>query len=151
MKTTNQPIKIKVNNLAIFNERTHYVNCSRIYFAYFEDIPSTVIIYNVNNKIAMKWIETNLADQIIKIHSRQQCMNSSRKHRELEFTNINYILKDKILLKIERFGEVAILFTKESAEKAEILAHKIKQFRHKNSSQLTTLIDSGNGLRLMGL
>ncbi len=151
MKTSNQSIKIKVSDFAIFDERHSYVNCSRIYFAYFEDIPSTIVISNIDHESVMKWVESNLADQIIKTHYRQQIINNSRKRRKLECTNINYILKDKILIKIERFGDVAILFTKGSAEKAEKLAHEIQKFRHKDSSQLTTLIEDVNGLRLIGL
>jgi hypothetical protein len=151
MKTSNQPIKIKVSDFAVFDERSHYVNCSRLYFAYFEDIPNTIIISNVNHVPTIKWIENSLADQILKTHSRQQCINTSRKRRKLEYTCINYILKDKILIKIERFGDIAILYAKDSAEKAKIFAHEIKKFRHKDSAQLTTLIENSNGLKLISL
>ncbi len=146
MKTFNQSIQIKVKDLAIFNERYSYVNCSRIYFAYFEAIPSIKVIIGVNQKAAMKWIEGNLADQIVKKHSRQLYI---RKSHKLEYTIINYILKDAILIKVEDNGDCAVLFTDESEEKADTLLHKLKNFRQANSSPLSLLIDDGKGLVLM--
>jgi hypothetical protein len=148
MKTSTQPIKIKVIDFALFDENYHYINCSRIYFSYFEAIPSVKVIGGINHKTAMKWIESNLSDQIVKKHSRQIYIKDSRKW---EYTIINYVLKDSILIKVERYGDLVILFSEKSAEMAEKLLHKLKKFKKPHSSDLSTLIQDGNGLKLIDI
>ena len=148
MKTSNQPLKVKVKELAIFDERHYYVNCSRIYFSYFEAIPSTKVIGGINYKTAIKWIENNLSDQILKKHSRQICIKDSRKQ---EFTTINYVLKDAILIKVGMYEDLVILFTDESAQKAEKLFHELKKFRQAHAYCLSMLIQDGNGLKLIDI
>src|ERR1035437_371220 len=148
MKTLNQSIEIKVVDFGLFDERWGYVNCSRIYFAYFKTIPSLKVITGINEKSAMKWIESNLADQIVKKHTRQLYIKESRK---LEYTIINYVLKDAILIKVERYGDCAILFTEESAEIAETILCKLKKLRRPLSLRLSTLIENGNGLKLIDI
>lgn len=148
MKTSNQPIEIKVVDFGLFDERYGYVNCSRIYFAYFKAIPSLKVITGINEKSAMKWIESNLANQIVKRHTRQLYIKESRK---LEYTIINYILNDAILIKVERCGDCAILFTEESAEKAETILCKLKNLKRPLSLRLSTLIENVNGLKLIDI
>ncbi len=150
MKTLNQSIELKVVDFAIFSERWghEYVNCSRIYFAYFKTIPSLKIIGGINDIQAMRWIESNLADQIVRKHARQVY---NKKLRKSVYMTINYVLKDAILIKVEHFGDCAILFTEESEEKAEVILYKLKNFIRPLSSSLTTLIQDGNGLKLVDI
>lgn len=148
MKTNVQSLEIKVREMALFDQRWPFVNPSRVYFAYFEFIPSYIIISGIDNLKAMSWIRKTQSDNILKTHTRRFQSNSTGK---MEISHIIYILKDQLLIKIENNGFITILYSEESEVLAETLACKIKDLKKAYSSQFSMFIESGDGLKLFDI
>ena len=93
MKTTKQELKIKVSEMALFEQRWPFLNPSRVYYAYFEAVPNYIICKRIEYIKAKNWVEGSLSDQILKVHSRRELNDSSC---EIEITDIIYILNNPV-------------------------------------------------------
>jgi len=148
MKTTKQELKIKVSEMALFEQRWPFLNPSRVYYAYFEAVPNYIICKRIEYIKAKNWVEGSLSDQILKVHSRRELNDSSC---EIEITDIIYILKNQLLIKIEQTGCIFILYIDKSKEMAEVIAEGIKNFKKTYTSKLSTFIETNQGLILFDI
>lgn len=149
MKTSTNPLKIKVSEMALFDDRQNIANCSRIFYAYFESIPSSIVMYGINYKSAMKWINCALSDQIAKKHSRQFRNYTAKK---MKYTVINYVLKCGIVIKVEEVGDVMLLYSDESENVAEKIANEMRKLRRiTRTSSLSIIVNEGNCLKLVDI
>lgn len=141
----NEQLKIKVNEMALFEDRRNgLVNCSRAFYAYFEKIPNSIAIHNIAVKAANKWIESNLANKIIKKHSRTDIY---KKKGEVA---IIYILTNEIMIKVDFFN-IIVLFTCEMEKEAKALADEIKKLRRIKYTSTLSLLVENDGLKLIDI
>jgi len=61
---------LQIHNLVLFNDGGIYIDCYRLYFAYFSKVPSNKTIGNINNAKFKKWLLTEWKDKIVKKHSK---------------------------------------------------------------------------------
>ena len=128
-----QPVKIETKtsklalltkDLAVFNNASNYVNCFRLFFAYYNRIPNFLCVDGIDDKLFKKWFEKQYHNDIVEQHYRQD-YNADKK--ELEFSDHHYILKNGILINVE-YTSVYLLYSKEQASQVNILYEEIKKF-----------------------
>lgn len=128
-----KPVKIEAEtlkldlltkDLAIFNNASSYVNCFRLFFAYYNRIPNFMCLDDIDDKLFNKWFEKEYQSEIIQQHYRQD-YNSDKK--ELEFADHHYILNNGILINTE-YSSVYILYSEEQQTQVNVLFEQIKKF-----------------------
>ena len=140
------PLKIKVNSYHLFNDQTTYLNGSRLYYAYFEMVPSKIVLYNINYKRAVKWVENNLANQISGKHSREIFYKN---RRGLHSDRVFYVLKNNIMILINDSGDVVIYFTQRIRHEAQIILNQLKHFGAVSTASFIHIVYQGDsGVRL---
>ena len=111
-------------DLAVFNNAGSYVNCCRLYFAYFNSIPNFLCIDGIDDKLFKKWFEKQYQNKIIEQHYRQD-YNYDKK--ELQYSDHFYMLNDGILINIE-YTSVYLLYAEEQSAEVNVLFEEIKKF-----------------------
>ena len=111
-------------DLAVFNNAGSYVNCCRLYFAYFNNIPNFLCIDGIDDKLFKKWFEKQYQNKITEQHYRQD-YNYDKK--ELQYSDHFYILNDGILINIE-YTSVYLLYAEEQSAEVNVLFEEIKKF-----------------------
>jgi hypothetical protein len=128
-----KPVKIEAEtsklalltkDLAVFNNASSYVNCFRLFFAYYNRIPNFLCIDGVDEKEFKKWFEKDYQNEIIQQHYRQD-YNADKK--ELEHSDHHYIVNNGILINSE-YSSVYLLYSEEQAAEVTILYEQIKKF-----------------------
>ena len=135
------PLKIKVNSYHLFNDQTTYLNGSRLYYAYFEMVPSKIVLYNINYKRAVKWVENNLANQISGKHSREIFYKN---RRGLHSDRVFYVLKNNIMILINDSGDVVIYFTQRIRHEAQIILNQLKHFGAVSTASFIYIVYQGD-------
>jgi hypothetical protein len=59
------PLKIKNTSMAVFDESQKYINGKRMFYSYHEKFPSYIYFRNISTEKAIKWVESDLKDQIL--------------------------------------------------------------------------------------
>ena len=139
---------MKKSGFAVLNERKIYVNGVRLYYAYFEKIPSITEINFVSKKSAIKWIEEKLSEHIIQKHFRQTC-DTEYKAKGFYTNEIIYVLKNEILIKVNVWG-VLFFYFDEMPESVSEWVKEIKKMKAKFNAKLSLLIEN-NGLQLVDI
>ncbi len=151
MTILKETVKLKVSDMAVFDQRLQIVSCERMYFAYFGKIPNMVTLLDIDYNTAVKWIDSNLSNLIIKKHI---LLNTYLGFKEHNYSQYNYILKNEILLEAKQGNGVVVLFSNETIDNAMALVDELKKiklykmFRYK--SKISLLIEN-NGLKLVDL
>ena len=61
-------ISLLKNDFELFNNPGSYVNCYRMFFAYYKTIPNFICIDGIDDKLFKKWFEKAYQDEIIQQH-----------------------------------------------------------------------------------
>ena len=117
-------ISLLKNDFELFNNAGSYVNCYRMFFAYYKIIPNFICIDGIDDKLFKKWFEKAYHDEIIQQHYRQDFITEKK---ELEFSDHFYLLKNGVMLNIE-YTSIYILYSEEQSAIANVLFQEIKKF-----------------------
>ena len=117
-------ISLLKNDFELFNNAGNYVNCYRMFFAYYKIIPNFICIDGIDDKLFKKWFEKAYHNEIIQQHYRQDFITEKK---ELEFSDHFYLLKNGVMLNIE-YSSIYILYSEEQSANANILFQEIKKF-----------------------
>lgn len=141
-------IEIKNTSMAVFEDSNKYINGKRMFFAYHEIFPSFIYFRNISTEKAIKWVESELKDQIVHKHYQN---NSLYKNHKNGIINVIYILINELVLDIEDNGAVSLLFSEKSEQEALVIQKQIEKFRlRRNSTQKINLItERSYGLDLL--
>ena len=125
-KKENQKSKLSLlkNDFELFNNAGNYVNCYRMFFAYYKIIPNFICIDGIDDKLFKKWFEKAYHDEIIQQHYRQDFITEKK---ELEFSDHFYLLKNGVMLNIE-YTSIYVLYSEEQSTIAKLLFQEIKKF-----------------------
>ena len=149
-----EELKIKIATTSLFDILgMNYLNCHKIYYAYFEVIPSVISFINCIKRTndLIKWVEENYKDRILKRHFRQDYFEHKQKINEIDTI---FILEGDILIDIEWGGHAVILFTERSMEEAQSIANTFQQFTKREKvdmHKISVIIQKGQSLELVEL
>lgn len=143
-----EPLSIKNKCMSVFNERTNYINCYRMFFAYHEKIPSIVILKGKQYEKAIRWVETELAEVIITKHHKSNTLDPKKKWGCI---NVVFLLKNEVLIDIENNGTIAILFASKSESYVKEIEISLRKFNsRKFENRCINLLAEGHfGLELV--
>ena len=126
-----ESLELRKSDFGVFEERHPYFSCSRLYYAYFEEIPSLKVIHrDFDYKRATTWLKAEMSDSIVKKHVREEC--TFQKGQLCRMEEGIYILKGKLLVGLGD-NYVLILFTQKQEKEAEALLEKMQVFRRKQT------------------
>ena len=119
-----------------------------MFFAYHEKLPNIITLLGMQYEKAIKWVETELKDLIIKKHYKCRTIDKKKKHN---YINVIYLLKNEMMVDIENNGAIAILFTNRSESDAMKIESSIRKFRRRktNNGNINLLIDGQFGMDLV--
>ena len=139
---------LKNKSMSVFEERSTYINCHRMFFAYHEKLPNIITLFGMQYEKAIKWVETELEDLIIKKHYKCRTIDKKKKYN---YINVIYLLKNEMMVDIENNGAIAILFTNRSESAAMKIESSIRKFRRRktNNGNINLLIDGQFGMDLV--
>lgn len=142
------PLKIKNTSMAVFDESQKYINGKRMFYSYHEKFPSYIYFRNISTEKAIKWVESDLKDQILQKHYNSSSLFKNHKNGII---NAIFILCNEIVIDIEDNGVVTLLFSEKSEQDALIIQKQIEKFRlRRNSTQKINLItERSYGLDLL--
>lgn len=137
------------HDLNLFDGNSTYINCNRIYFAYYKKIPNIIRIKKVNERLFNNWITEIDQDKIINKHS---CKRYDNENKRIEDINVIYFFKNEILIDNE-YGNISIAHQEAQEEEAnEILMQLSKMIVHEKTNHEFYLIASTkNGFLPIGL
>jgi len=125
------------------------IDWMRAYCAYFHVIPSCKSISGINCKKAIKWIETELAERILKKHSNERY---SKRTRNAFHQTVAYVMKDGLLIFVNGECDRVEIFFSGGPDCANELLEKIRKFvRKKSASNISLIINGREGLELKTL
>jgi hypothetical protein len=143
---------LKETGYGMFVDRTTYIDCLKVFYAYFSTIGSMIFIYGLDPKPLSLYIEENFKADIINIHQSRIFV---RPKKQIMMRNILYILKNKMIVDILNDGTTVICFTRMNAKEAKRISEIfIKQFtkkREKEKSYISVITKSFEGLRTVEL
>ena len=144
---------LKETGYGMFVDRTTYIDCLKVFYAYFSTIGSMIFIYGLDPKPLSLYIEENFKADIINIHQSRVFV---RPKKQIMLRNILYILKNRIVFDILNDGTTVICFTRKGAREAKRIAEIfIAKFTMKRtnvkSSCISVITQSMGELRLVDL
>lgn len=122
--TINTELTLCNTNYDVFEPNSVYVNCFRMYFAYYNAIPNFKVIHFIAIESLLQWFKKEYKNQIIKEHYKQRF--DSQKKVLIDIDHF-YFLKNGIVLNVER-ESVCLLFTNEQETESNFLFEKFKSF-----------------------
>lgn len=135
---------IKNDSFDIYNNGNNYINHSRMYFAYFNEIANIKSILNIDITVMRKWIASEMEEDIMKIHYSQTYKPEKKKNF---YSDHFFILKNEIVINL--YGQSVYILFKPSLEKeAQEIQDKLLRFqlRPKKTTQISMIINSNKGL-----
>ncbi len=136
---------IRNKSFSVFDESGVYISGKRIFFSYFESLPSVMFIRNIHSEKAIQWVEQNLGDIIVHRHYKVKSLTKTK------FVNVVFVLKNELVIDIEDDSIVALLFTENSKKEAkafEIALRKLTK-RGSHSRSINLITESRFGLDLL--
>ena len=129
-------------DFAILDYADNYVNCTRMYLAYFNKIPNFISMDYIDHSSFKKWFEKEYESKIIKQHYRK---DYDFKKKKFEYLDHYYFLENEILVNLE-YDNLYILFPEEQSEFVHTFFEHCKKFiRTPKKTTDISLIYSQNG------
>ena len=135
---------VQLHTLDLFTDGGTYIDCLRLYFSYFNRIPTMKTIGRINTPKLSKWLEKDWEHKIVKRHARQYY---NRTDKKLEYEDVFYLVDSDILLNLEGHS-VRILHLPEQEKEAVEILNIVKGFtrRKKKTQEISLVINGRNGL-----
>ena len=131
-----EELKLKVSSLSMIEQgNLTFSDCSKLYFACFEKINSTILFENniIHPEKLIEFIEKRYEGKILKKFFRQDYHYNTKK---MIIANIIFILNDEMIIDITIHGTAMILFNEKGEDKAQCLANEFKKFTFKKKHDL---------------
>ncbi len=140
---------LKNKSMSVFGEHGRYISGKRLFFSYFEAIPSIVKMHSIHHDKAMRWVEKEYGDRILHKHFATRSLLNPKPDSRI--VNVIYVLTQEVIIDIEQCGSVGILFSEKSESFAGELEIELKKFQLKNKgrNQYNLLIETIHGLELV--
>ncbi len=141
---TSAYLTTKLKAVDIFNERNDYLNPARLFYAYFNKVPTVINLYKMDCPNARKWIETQLKCSIIHTHTDGQY---SRKKRRVTYSTTVYVIQNELILFIKN-DVIEIVHASGNKMSATQLLEKLIRFsiRKKRTDNIHIIIAGIYGL-----
>jgi len=143
---------LKETGYGMFVDRSIYIDCLKVFYAYFKTIGSMIFIYGLDPKPLSLYIEENFKADIINIHQSRVFV---RPKKQIMLRNILYIIRNRMVFDILNDGTTVICFTRMNAKEAKRISEIfIKQFtkkREKEKSYISVITKSFEGLKTVEL
>lgn len=135
----------KLKAVDIFNERNDYLNAARLFYAYFDKVPTIIKLYKMDCPNARKWIETQLNCSIVHTHTDGQY---SRKKCRVTYSTAVYVLQNDLIL-LTKNDVVEIVHASGNKLAATQLLEKLKRFsiKKKRTDNIHIIIAGSYGLK----
>ena len=117
-------IELINKDLVLFHNPGSYINNYRLFFGYYDKIPNSMYINDIDFKLFRNWFEKEYENKIVKQHYRKD-YDSDKK--ELEFIDHFYLLENGVMLNIE-FTSIYLLYSEEQLFMVTKLFNDIKRF-----------------------
>ena len=131
-------------NYDVFHSNSSYVDCFRMYYAYYNSIPNFKSINSISIDLFRKWFEKEYENQIIKEHYKH-LFDSQKK----ELINMDhfYFLNNGVMLNVEH-DRIYLLFTNKEEIMTNVLFEKFKSFIKipKKTTDISLIISQYGGL-----
>lgn len=144
-------IELIKSDFGVFEERHPYFSCSRLYYAYFEEIPSLKVIHrDFDYKRAITWLKAEMSESILKQHKREEC--SFYKRELLRTEEDIFILSGRLLIGLGS-NYALILFTENQEHQAEALLKRMQEFKIKKTrtTQISIVTEGRDGHNLIDI
>jgi SpoVK/Ycf46/Vps4 family AAA+-type ATPase len=132
----------------MFTAPTSYLNCPKLYYSYFGEIPGSKEIKKIDCRKAIKWIDDNLKDEIIKRHAQEIY---KRPKGVMRYKSVVFVLRGKIIIEASGERMFRVLYSGNQADRAQEIIQEVKKFTKKTSRQahinLITQFPGGLDLR----
>ncbi|HUH52243.1 MAG TPA: AAA family ATPase [Flavobacterium sp.] len=136
-------LNLKATSFDLFKNTNTRISSMSLYYGYFEEIPNTKEITNVDITASRKWIFSELKNEIIKEHYCQQYV--PEKEKNFYFIHF-FILKNNIMIHLEH-NTIEIVFSSDlevEAEQLQMLMLFLQKKKKKTTEiRLITRNDSG--------
>lgn len=144
------PLSIKVQAMNVFDDRSTFISCYRVFYSYFGMIPSIKYMHGADHKKLIAWVESTYKGRITARHTKEKFDKRSGKVIPINFI---YLFNDGLLLDTEDDGSVAVLFSGEKEQAAQELCTHLRQFckRRNTTHDVSVLIDDGMGFRCVDI
>jgi hypothetical protein len=141
--------EIKNKSIPIFSDGNRYISSKRLYFAYFETVPSMMRMQGVRPEKAIEWIENEFSDLISNKHYWGRSIHGPK--QDSHIINTIYILKNEVILDLDNCGTVVILFHIRNESFAKTIEISLRKFQQRNKArnQFNLLIETMHGLELV--
>jgi len=128
----------------IFLERGLYLNCLRLFFAYFQQVPNCKTLHRIDYQKAIAWFELAYTAEIIKVHGREAYFPNRKR---MQFVDVIYILKNGILVNLEK-DSVYLVFPYGKEEEAQAILLQFKKFlrRRTKTREISLVVNGRMGL-----
>lgn len=145
LNLSTETLQIKNTTMSVFDEAGIYINCKRVFYAYFNELPNILTLKNIQYEKAIDWIEQEFKSSILKSHYRLSDRSKNK------MVNIIYVFKNELVVDIENDSVVTILFSKNTESKANDIATGIKKLRRRENNYKTVhlIAESRYGLELL--
>lgn len=144
----NQP-RLAAEHFDIFFDGGPYIECLRMYFAYFKSIPNLKTINDLDLTKVKEWLSEEYESKIVTRHSRQ---TYDWEEKRIYDVDVFFFFENKLLLNLER-SSVRILHDTTQEEIACELLLKLKMFvfRKRNPKEISLVVNGRNGLTTTNL
>ncbi len=141
--TINTELTLCNTNYDVFQSDSTYVDCFRMYYAYYNAIPNFKIIHFIAIESLLQWFK-EYEKEIIKEHYKQRFDSQKKVLIDIDYF---YFLKNGIVLNVER-ESVCLLFTNQQETAANELFEKFKSFikTPKRTTDISLIISGNRGL-----
>jgi hypothetical protein len=127
-ETKAKELQLKVNGFGLFDCRNpgDLINPLYAYYAYFSEIPSVKHFWvYLDFEAAVKWIEEEYKDDILKKHTAQLLSKSD--YEVMKQVNF-YVIQDKMILTLETDAGSDLFFHSDNEEAAQAIIDNLKKF-----------------------
>ena len=140
-------LNTKLKCVDIFFEKDNYLDKLRLFYAYFDKVPSVKSICNIDCSALRRWLDKSMRESIICSHTYEQY---NRDKGKMTCRNILYVMNNELLLTMEK-DTVEIVYANGNGHLAQQLIDGVKRFikKAKRTTDINMIIAGGYHLSTM--
>ena len=136
-------LKPIINGFSILDNEYGELNASHLYYACFNELPNKKIVSaNINYEKCIKWLDTSLADRTLKKFNKETYKDDCKKSK-IDYRT--YILEEQLIVTVEVFNMVEILYSPQQEPQANELLAGILKFKKRDTNTTTISLITSDG------
>lgn len=137
--------QIKFNTVDLFADRHIYMDCLRMYYGYYNEIPSIKVMNRVDNKKALSWLEQEYKDSILCKHYKEKY---DPRRKKSNYPDIIFLLQGGLMVNLVS-DCVYVVFSHGLEKDAKELFDLLKKFiiMAKRTAEISLVVRGLNGLQ----